>query len=96
MVKRLSAMQETPVRFLGWEDLLEKGKATHSQYSGLENFMDYSLPGSSAHGVSQARILEWVATFFSRASSLPRDQTWGSYLAGGFFTTGPPGKPKLG
>ena len=26
----LRAMQETPVRFLGWEDLLEKGMATHS------------------------------------------------------------------
>ena len=30
MVKRLSAMQETRVRFLGWEDLLEKAMAPHS------------------------------------------------------------------
>ena len=30
VVKNLAAMQETPVRFLGWEDPLEKGKATHS------------------------------------------------------------------
>ena len=30
LVKNLPAMQETPVRFLGQEDLLEKGKATHS------------------------------------------------------------------
>ena len=30
LVKNLPAMQETPVRSLGWEDLLEKGKATHS------------------------------------------------------------------
>ena len=30
LVKNLPTMQETPVRFLGWEDLLEKGKATHS------------------------------------------------------------------
>ena len=29
LVKNLPAMQETPVRFLGWEDPLEKGKATH-------------------------------------------------------------------
>ena len=29
LVKNLSAMQETPIRFLGWEDTLEKGKATH-------------------------------------------------------------------
>ena len=30
LVKNLLAMQETRVRSLGWEDLLEKGKATHS------------------------------------------------------------------
>ena len=30
LVKNLPAMQETPVRFLGWEAPLEKGKATHS------------------------------------------------------------------
>ena len=37
--------------------------------------MDCSLPGSSVHGISQARILEWVAISFSRGSSRPRDQT---------------------
>ena len=37
--------------------------------------MDCSPPGSSVHGISQARILEWVAISFSRASSQPRDQT---------------------
>ena len=36
---------------------------------------DCSLPGSSIRGVSQARILEWVAISSSRESSLPRDQT---------------------
>ena len=35
--------------------------------------MDCSLPGSSAHGILQARILEWVAISFSRRSSRPRD-----------------------
>ena len=35
--------------------------------------MDCSPPGSSVHGVSQARILEWVAIFYSRGSSQPRD-----------------------
>ena len=34
---------------------------------------DCSLTGSSVHGISQARILEWVATYFSRGSSWPRD-----------------------
>ena len=47
--------------------------------------MDYSPTGSSVHGISQARILEWVAVSFSRASSWPRDQTQISCLAGGFF-----------
>ena len=37
--------------------------------------MDCSLPGSSVHGISQARIVEWVATFFSRGSSWPRHWT---------------------
>ena len=37
--------------------------------------MDCSLPGSSSYGISQARIMEWVAISFSRGSSLPRDQT---------------------
>ena len=34
---------------------------------------DCSPPGSSVHGILQARILEWVATPFSRGSSKPRD-----------------------
>ena len=37
--------------------------------------MDCSPPGSSLHGISQARILEWVAISFCRGSSRPRDQT---------------------
>ena len=35
--------------------------------------MDYSLLGSSVHGILWARILEWVATSFSRGSSQPRN-----------------------
>ena len=42
--------------------------------------MDCSPPGSSVHGISQARILEWVTTSFSRGSSWPRDQTWVSCI----------------
>ena len=56
--------------------------------------MDYNLPASSVHGISQARILEWVAIFFSRGSSQPRNRTYISCLAGGFFTTEPSGKPQ--
>ena len=43
--------------------------------------------------IPQARILEWVAISFSRGSSQFRDQTCISYIAEGFFTTEPPGKP---
>ena len=53
-----------------------------------------SPPGSSVHGISQARILEWVAISFSRGSSWPRDQIQVSWLTGRFFTTEPPGKPQ--
>ena len=42
---------------------------------------DYSLPGSSVHGILQTRILEWVAISFSKGSSQPRDQTWVSLIA---------------
>ena len=38
----------------------------------LCNPMDCSLPGSSVHGILQARILEWVAIPFSREASPPR------------------------
>ena len=48
--------------------------------------MDCSPPGSSVHGILQARILEWVAIPFSRGSSQPRDRTLVSYIAGRFFT----------
>ena len=50
------------------------------------NSMDCSRPGSSVHGILQARILEWVAILFSRGSSLPRDWTHVSRIAGRFFT----------
>ena len=42
--------------------------------------MGCSLPGSSVHGISQARILERVAISFSRASSPPRDRTSLSFI----------------
>ena len=47
--------------------------------------MDCSPPGSSVHGILQARILEWVAISFSRGSSRPRDQTQISHIAGRRF-----------
>ena len=55
--------------------------------------MDCSLPGSSVHGILQARILELVAIPFSRDLLDPgRDWTQVSCIAGRFFITEPPGK----
>ena len=120
-------MRETWVQSLGWEDPLEKGKATHSrlptllpgEFLGLYSpwgrkesgtterlslshslihedqkinkglffflfakscpilcyLMDHSSPGSSVHGILQARILKWVAISFSRWPSWPKDWT---------------------
>ena len=48
--------------------------------------MDYSPPGSSVHGIFQARILEWVAISFSREYSRPRDRTRVSCITGRRFT----------
>ena len=47
LVKNLLAMWETWVGSLGWEDPLEKGKATQLQYSGLENSMDCIVHGNA-------------------------------------------------
>ena len=48
--------------------------------------MDYSLPGSSVHGILHEKILEWVAIPFSRGSSQPRDQTQVSRITGRIVT----------
>jgi len=52
----------------------------------LCNPMDCSLPGSTVHGVFQARILEWIAISFSRGTSQTRDWTWVSRIVGRRFT----------
>ena len=56
--------------------------------------LDFNPPGSSVHGISQARILEWVAIPFSRYILDPGIEPWGSSIAGRFFTTEPLGKPR--
>ena len=58
----------------------------------LRDTMDCHLPGSSGHGIFQARILEWIAISFSRGSSSPRDQTQVSYITGWAFTIWATGK----
>ena len=57
--------------------------------------IDCSLSGSSVHGIFQARVLEWIATSFSRGSSPPRDRTRVIRIPGRHFTSEPPGKPIL-
>ena len=65
-----------------WSDLI----LGHSVMSNSCNPMACSPPGSSVHGILQARILEWVSIPFSRGSSWPRDWSWVSHIAGRFFT----------
>ena len=54
--------------------------------STLRGPVDCSLPGSSIHGIFQARILQWVAISFSRRSSQPRDWIQVSRIVGRRFT----------
>ena len=54
--------------------------------------MDCSPPGSSFHGIFQARVLEWAAISSSRGTSQPWYQTHFSCIAGRFFTTELPRK----
>ena len=58
--------------------------------------MDCSLPGSSVHGILQARIMDWIAMLSSKWSSRPRDRACISCIfciVGRFFTAEPQGKP---
>ena len=57
--------------------------------------MHCSPPGSSVHGILQARVLEWVARPSSRGPSQPRDGTQVSYIIGRFFATEPPAETKF-
>ena len=63
--------------------------------STLCNPMDFSPPGSSVHGILQARILEWIAIPFSRGSSRPRDRTWSPTLQAYSLPSEPSGKLKV-
>ena len=54
----------------------EKESVVTQSCPTLCNPMDYSPPGSSVHGVLQARILKWIAIPFFRKSSRPSDRTW--------------------
>ena len=58
----------------------------------LWDSMDCKLPGFSAYGILQLRILQWVTDLFSRRPSQPRDWTWVSCIA---CTTEQPGEPPV-
>ena len=77
-------------------DCLYKEVLSHFSRVGLlVTLWSDSPPGSSVHGSLQARVLEWVAIPFSRASSRPRDGTQvscGACRAGGFSAAEPQGK----
>ena len=64
----------------------ERKKWSHSVVSDSLWPMNCSWPGFSVHGIFQARILEWVAIFFSKGSSWPRDWTLVSCITGRLFT----------
>ena len=57
--------------------------------------MDWSLPGSSVHGILQARILEWVAILFSRDLPNPVIKPRSPTLQADSLLSEPPGKPEL-
>ena len=65
---------------------LEVKVSVTQSYLTLSNPMDCSLPGSSIHGILQARISKWVAMPSSRGSSPSRDRTQVSHIVGRFFT----------
>ena len=82
-----------------WEQKSEQWLHLAQSCLPLCDPVDCSPPGSSVHGISQARILERVAISFSRGSSQPRDQTSISCkspaLVGGLFTSGATWEPWL-
>ena len=73
------------IKGIFWDSLHTETEVTQL-YPILCDPMDCSLPGSSTHGISQARVLEWVAISSSRGSSQPRDRTRVSCIAGRRFT----------
>ena len=87
---RLVKAMVFPVVMYGCESWTIKKAESESKVaqscSTLLDPIDCSLPGSSAYGIFQARVLESVAIFFSRGSSQPRDRTRVSHIVGRCFT----------
>ena len=83
----LSSMGSHRVRH-NWSDLAAERVKVKVPQSCLTlcDPMDCSRPGSSIHGILQARTLDWVAVPFSRGFSQPRNRTQVSFVAVRFFT----------
>ena len=81
------------VLLLCTEKVPSEKKVKSLSHVRLCDLMDCSPPGSSVHGIFQARVLEWGAISFSRGSPQPRDRTWVSQIAD-ILPSEPPGKPK--
>ena len=75
----MSSLRVKPKRYLYCNNYCCRWLVTESCQTCLR------LPGSSVHGISQAKILEWVAISFSRGSSWPRNRTQASHIAGRCF-----------
>ena len=61
-VKNLPAMQETWVRFPGWEDPLEEGMATHSSILGQRSLVDYSSWGHKESDMTERLTFSLFST----------------------------------
>ena len=72
-----------------WPHLTLKKEREREVVSNSCNLTNCSPPGSSVHGILQARILEWVAISFSRGTSRPRNWTQVSSTAGRCFNNWP-------
>ena len=70
----------------GADGIIIEISVSHSAVSDSCDPMNCSPPGSSVHGILQARIPEWVVISFSRRSSQPRDWTQVSRIAGRLST----------
>ena len=84
-VKVFSNESALRIRYVNWPSSVLHAKSLQ-WYLTLCDPMDYSQPGSSDHGILQARILEWVVIPSFKESSQHRDRTRVSCIAGRFFT----------
>ena len=89
---RAVKLQHVENRFIAFQRLLMEGACMHAQSCpALCEPLDCSPPGSSVHGIPQARKLEWVAIPFSWGSSQPSDQTWSTALEADSLPSEQPG-----